>query len=182
LKIFVETSRLILREILPSDDEAIFRLDSDPRVHRYLGNNPIKTMQEAQKAIEFIRQQYLENGIGRWAVIEKSTQDFMGWSGLKLMKETRNNITNYYDLGYRLMPQYWEKGYATESAIAARDYGFDTMKLDIINGTAECTNTASRHVLEKAGLKRTGSFLYYGEMNDWFEITRESWEKQRSRQ
>lgn len=41
MKIYAETERLILREILPTDVDALFELDSDPDVHRYLGNNPV---------------------------------------------------------------------------------------------------------------------------------------------
>ena len=88
-KIFAETERLILREILDTDEDAFFEMDADPEVHRYLGNNPVKTKEEIKAAIKFIRQQYIDNGIGRWALIEKSTGEFVGWGGMKLIKETR---------------------------------------------------------------------------------------------
>lgn len=104
MKIFIETERLILREILPSDDKALFELDSDPEVHRYLGK-PIHQIKEAQATIDAVRQQYIDFGIGRWAMIEKSTGDFMGWTGLKFVTQMRNGHTNYYDLGYRMMPR-----------------------------------------------------------------------------
>ena len=82
MKIFAETKRLILREVLLTDLEAMFELDADPDVHKYLGNNLIKTKQEAKKTIELIREQYLERGIGRWAVVNKETNEFMGGLGL----------------------------------------------------------------------------------------------------
>lgn len=65
MKIFVETERLILREILPTDIDGMFELDSDLEVHQYLGNQPITHKQQAVDAINFIRQQYIDHGIGR---------------------------------------------------------------------------------------------------------------------
>jgi ribosomal-protein-alanine N-acetyltransferase len=69
MKIFAETERLLLREFLPTDVQGMFELDSDPAVHRYLGKKPVQTIEQSQEMIAFIRQQYLANGIGRWAVI-----------------------------------------------------------------------------------------------------------------
>src|SRR5690606_25147557 len=119
MEIFVETKRLILREILPTDIDGFFELDADPEVHRYLGNKPVKNKQQVVDVINFIRQQYLDNGIGRWAMIEKETNNFIGWAGLKLEKIKINNHINYYDLGYRLIRKHWGKGFATEGATAS---------------------------------------------------------------
>ncbi|HWJ29251.1 MAG TPA: GNAT family N-acetyltransferase [Flavisolibacter sp.] len=168
MQIFVETPRLILRELLASDAEGMFELDSDPLVHKYLGNKPIQHIDESRKIIDFIREQYISNGIGRWAVIEKSTNTFLGWSGLKLVTDTINGHNNYYDLGYRIIPRYWGKGYASESAIASVQYGFDTMGLKEIFGIAEEGNIASQNVLQKAGLKFVEDFMYEETQMKWY--------------
>lgn len=81
----IETERLILRELLPSDDKDMFELDSNPEVHKYLGENPVKNINQVQKVITMVRNQYQTNGIGRWATIEKETGLFIGWSGLNLL-------------------------------------------------------------------------------------------------
>ena len=65
MRIFVETDRLILRELLPQDELGMFELDSDPEVHRFLGNQPVKDMERIREVITFVRQQYVDNGIGR---------------------------------------------------------------------------------------------------------------------
>ena len=82
MQIFIETDRLILREITADDAPAMFDLDSDPEVHRYLGNHPVLHIREIETIITHIRRQYAENGIGRWAVVDKETGEFAGWSGL----------------------------------------------------------------------------------------------------
>ena len=178
MKIFVETERLILREIRPSDLEAFFEMDSNPAVHQYLGNSPIKTREEAADIIQSIRQQYLDYGIGRWAAIEKSSGNFIGWSGLKFITVLENKHINFHDVGYRFIPKYWGKGYATESAKAALQYGFITLNLKEIIGIAHAENTASRKALEKCGLQFIEPFEWRDLPCDWLKISRTDWDKQ----
>ncbi len=164
MDIQIETERLILRNIQESDLEGMFTLDSDPDVHRYLGNKPIKTMEESEKMILNIQQQYKERGIGRWAAILKDTKEFIGWSGLRLnTEEPFNGFSNFYDVGYRLIPKYWGKGYATESGKTAIDYAFNTMKLKTIYGITEMGNQASHNALLKIGLNYIEDFHYQKE-------------------
>ena len=87
----IETDRLILRELLLTDDAGMFELDTNPQVHQYLGNNPITTINQAREIIAMVMRQYASNGIGRWAVIEKASGDFIGWCGLKFIQEHVNN-------------------------------------------------------------------------------------------
>lgn len=174
MEIFTETERLFLREILPSDEDALFELDSDPEVHRYLGNRPVADKIAVREAIASIRQQYHDNGIGRWAVIEKATGHMVGWSGLKLVKETRNGHNHYYDLGYRLIRRCWGLGYATESALASVAYGFGPLQLTDIYGMADVRNTASCQVLQKAGLQFVNTFDEEGQPHHWFHRHRSS--------
>lgn len=175
MKIFAETERLILREILPSDIDGMFLLDSDPEVHKYLGNTPVTQRTQSLEVIEFVRKQYIENGIGRWAVIEKETSTFIGWSGLKLVTENVNNHINYYDLGYRFIRNYWGKGYATESAIAALNYGFKELKLNEIYACAQVENIASNKILEKLGFQKRNTFSYFNSLDNWYELKKDNY-------
>ena len=170
MEIFAETERLILRELLPIDRNGLFAIDSDPEVHIYLGNNPVENIEKIDDNIKFIRKQYVDNGIGRWAVIEKSTNNFIGWAGLKLIRELTNNHIDYYELGYRLNKSYWGKGFATESAKASLQYGFNTLNLNKIYAIADSKNVASRNVIEKIGLKYIETFTNNDTDHDWFEI------------
>ena len=175
----IETKRLILRDIRHSDVESMFELDSNPLVHKYLGNKPFTDIKQSKDNIESVLEQYKERGIGRWATIEKTSGDFIGWSGLRLNSDYEmNGQTNYMDVGYRLMPQYWGKGYATESSFAALDYAFNTMELDLVNGITEIGNEASHIVLLKIGLKHTEDFFYEKEQLKlrWYELKRKDYE------
>lgn len=178
MKFYLETERLILRDLLESDAEGIFTLDSDPIVHQYLGNNPIKTMKQAEDSINFIKQQYEELGIGRFAAIEKSSGEFIGWSGLKLNtgeKEVLNDRQDFIDIGYRFIPKYWGLGYATESSIATLQYGFETMNYNTICGAADVENIGSNKVLQKIGLQFVNEFLYEETRCNWYELKKENY-------
>lgn len=178
MRFYIETPRLILREIRMEDTEGLFRLDSDPLVHQYLGNQTISKMEEAEFAVNFIREQYASNGIGRWATIEKDSGAFIGWSGLKYLTEEENGHTNFYDVGYRLIPEFWGKGYATEACRAALDFGFNNFGMEKIVGTANELNLASIRVLSKCGLEYKNQFMWKDIRCNWMEISRESHEKQ----
>jgi ribosomal-protein-alanine N-acetyltransferase len=176
MRIFTETNRLILREILPSDLDSLFELDNDPEVHRYLGNNPVQTREQAAEMIEFIRQQYVTNSIGRWAVINKLTNEFLGWAGLKLITEQTNNHINYLDLGYRLIKKYWGLGIATEAAQASLTYAFNELQAPAVYAITDSNNAASHQVLLKIGLTFIETFEHHGFTHNWYKIDREAFE------
>ncbi|WP_121352435.1 GNAT family N-acetyltransferase [Flavisolibacter nicotianae] len=177
MKIFAETERFILREILPTDADSFFELDSDPDVHRYLGNNPVKDKEQIDHVIAFIRQQYLDYGIGRWAIVDKNTKEFIGWTGLKWVTELTNKHRNYYDLGYRLRKNFWGKGIATETAIASLAYAFDSLQATEVYAMAACENKGSTNVLAKVGLSLLETFDFDGIKHNWYRIDKKGFEE-----
>ena len=177
MKVFVETERLILRELVDKDASAIFELDSDPLVHTYLGNNPMQTMKQSKEVIEFVRKQYSENGIGRWATIEKESGDFIGWTGLKVEDKLTNGHVNYNDLGFRFKPKYWGKGYATERAIACLDYGFEVLGWEKIYGAADVDNLGSNGVFRKLNFSLINTFHYDNIKCNWYEMIKKDWSR-----
>ena len=151
MNLILETDRLILRELQLSDAEAFFAMDSNPKVHQYLWNKPVQKIEETIEIIAFVRKQYIDNGIGRFAMILKETNEFVGWAGLKYNTEMVNNKVNFYDIGYRLNEKFWGKGYASEASFAWLDYGFNQMKIHEMNAYTHAENGASNHVLQKVG-------------------------------
>ena len=98
MKIITETERLIIREIVPTDIDSMFALHSDPEVHRYLGNSTITSKEKLMEAIDSIQQQYIDFGVGRWAMIDKNTNEFIGWTGLEYMTNKTNNHKTFMTL------------------------------------------------------------------------------------
>jgi len=176
--VYLETKRLILRQIESTDVANLFALDSDPLVHRFLGNEPLKTIDQVPAIINHINNQYTANGYGRLAVELKDSGEFMGWSGLKHETEIRD--FNYTDLGYRLMPKYWGNGYATESSIAALDWGFKHLNTDLICAAVAPGNVASQTVLQKLHFEEKKQFDVENLPHHWFAMTRGRWFKKES--
>lgn len=170
MQIFIETPRLILREMSQVDAEGMFIMDSDPEVHKYLGNRPVKDMDTIKIVINFVRQQYISNGIGRWSVIDKESGQFMGWAGFKLNTEPCNGHINYIDIGYRLQRQHWGKGIATECSQACMQYGLSELKYNQIFAAAHIDNVASNRILKKIGLAYKNQFTHDNELCNWYAL------------
>lgn len=107
MKMPIETERLLLRELLLSDADGMYELDSNPNVHVFLGNKPVLSIEESIDQIKNIQKQYEDFGIGRWAVILKETNEFLGWSGIKFITTEINNHKDFYEIGYRFIEKHW---------------------------------------------------------------------------
>ena len=160
MNLILETERLLLRPLELTDAEAMFAMDNNPEVHKYLWQNPTKTIEEAIKTIENVKSQYEKNNIGRFATILKETNEFIGWTGIKYIDDhIENGNTNFYDYGYRLGVKFWNKGYATEASIAWLNHGFNKMNIQIMNAYTHSQNGASNHILQKVGMNFMEDYL-----------------------
>ena len=144
----LETERLIIRPITMDDLQDFYEMDSQPEVHTFLKNQPIKTIDETREIIENLLIQYNELGHGRVAVIEKESGKMIGWTGFKYMteKETMNNRFDFLDFGYRYRKETWGKGYATEAAKACMDF---YLKSDQNMEIPELLDSVNDSMLEK---------------------------------
>ena len=142
----LETERTILRKLTKKDAINFYNLNLDEEVLKFTGDKPFENI---QSAIDFLTSydQYEKYGVGRLAVIEKNTSKFLGWCGLKYCEDK-----NEFDIGFRFYKNYWNKGFATETAKRCIDFGLRELKINKILGRAMTENTASIKVLEKIGM------------------------------
>lgn len=168
----LETPRLVLRPIVKSDAQALFSMDANPNVHRYLWQKPTQNMDETLAMIDYIHKQYAENKIGRFATILKETNTFLGWTGIKYINDhVENGNTNFYDYGYRLDEPHWGKGYATEATIAWLDYGFRIMQIPVMHAYTHHANGASNHILTKVGMELIENYTAAdGVLWNWWKL------------
>ncbi|WMJ23831.1 GNAT family N-acetyltransferase [Paludicola sp. MB14-C6] len=103
---------------------------------------------------------YEDDGIGLWALIDKKTGKFVGQAGL-----TKQNspIGTEFEIGYLLKRSEWHKGYATEAAIACKEYAFTTLGLDRVVSFIRDNNYSSQAVAKRVGLTKQNEFTinYY---------------------
>ena len=141
-----ETKRLKHRELIPQDAEQIFLLNQDQDVIKLTGDPPFESVEHARSFLNHY-DHYDKFGFGRWAVIRRSDDTFLGWCGIKYSTKLKE-----YDIGFRFFKKYWNQGYATESARACMEYGFEQLRISEIVGRAMLENKASIRVLEKLGM------------------------------
>lgn len=169
-----ETKRLKLRRFTIEDAEAVLEFGSNEEVIKLTGDKLITSLDEAKEIIQNIwLPEYEKHGYARMAVVHKRDKKVIGFSGLKY--ESEFNAT---DIGYRILPQYWGKGLATESALPFIFYGFQVLKLPKIVGVAYNENKASCKVLENLGLQliKEGDFFNEGLTAKWYELKREDYQ------
>lgn len=149
MKMITETPRLIIREFTLEDAPAVLHFNTPEEVNRYTGDAGVcNTLTDAENIIRNIwLVEYQQYGFGRWAVVAKDTNTVIGFCGFK--NETRINAV---DIGYRLHPDYWGQGLATEANQACIDYAKKHMDLDIVYADAADANTGSINVATKLGM------------------------------
>jgi RimJ/RimL family protein N-acetyltransferase len=156
MDVFVESDRLVLRRFTPDDLEAIIELDSDPEVKRYIDNGAAVDRQDLVETLEWWLGWYERSDrYGFWAAVEQSTGRFVGWFHLRPGEGAGPNEP---ELGYRLRRDVWGRGYATEGSVALIDKAFAELGAVRVYATTMAVNTASRRVMEKAGMRFVRTF------------------------
>lgn len=162
----LETERTIMRKLTKEDATHFYTLNLDEEVLKYTGDKPFENL---QASVDFLTNydQYEKYGVGRLAVIDKETSEFLGWCGLKFSEDK-----NEYDIGFRFYKKHWNKGFATETAKKCLDFGFNKLKIEKIVGRAMTENIGSIKVLEKIGMTLKENFDFEGQKGVIYELKR----------
>lgn len=156
-----ESERLIVRHWRRDDAADAFSIYGDPEVTRYLPDDVRDTTVEDTKAwfTGKVTSQGDKAPLGVWAVEERATGHVIGHA---LLQYAQINGENRVELGYAFAHAAWGHGYATELAHALLRFGFDTLNLAQVYGVVLPENSASRHILEKIGMRSLGIGDYGG--------------------
>ncbi|WP_289155133.1 GNAT family N-acetyltransferase [Porticoccus sp. W117] len=154
----LETERLYVCRMDEADQEWFYRLNSDPEVMRYTGEDCMTSLEQSLQVLrERPMRDYQKYGYGRWACVMKGSNDVIGWCGLKYLDDLEE-----VDVGYRFFKEFWGQGLGTEASRACVQYGLNELGLEKIIGLALEENIASTRVLEKSGLSYDGRMDYEG--------------------
>lgn len=145
----LETPRLILRPFTMDDVVPSYQINLHPEMTRYTNDGGAKSLEEMEATIrQNVLGDYKKYGFGRFAVVHKESNEFIGFSGLKYLDDFEE-----VDIGYRLAVPYWGQGLATESCKAVMQFGLETLGLKRIVGFILPENKASLNVLLKLGFE-----------------------------
>lgn len=165
----VETARLHLREFRPDDLDHLAVLLADADVIRYVGNGLPISRQESENALLSIIRHWEQHGFGRWALIDKETQTFVGYGGLR-------SLMGMAEVVYHLAKAYWGRGLATELVRASLRFGFTEHQFERIVAVAKPENAASIHVMEKIGMQYEMHTAYYNIDVIQYQISRDQFQ------
>ena len=150
----LETERLILREMTMDDLPATRAIMCDAET---LAAWPAPfTEDENLQGLRKQIQSYQENGFGRWGALLKETGDLIGICGPAWCEADGEQVL---EIGYLFNRKFWGKGYATEAAMACKNYAFDVLKADEVFSLVSDTNYASMNVAIRNGMLVRGRFV-----------------------
>jgi ribosomal-protein-alanine N-acetyltransferase len=143
----LETSRLLLREFLSEDADALALVLSDPETMQYYPAPYDRA--GVERWIAHNRERYKKDGVGLWAMLLKSTGELIGDCGI-IRQEVEGD--HLYEIGYHLRRDFWGQGLATEAARACRDWAFANLKADRLISLIRPENLPSCRVAERNGM------------------------------
>ena len=155
----LETERLYLRRLEQSDYSDLCKMLQDEEV-MYAYEHAFSD-EEVQEWLDRQLKRYEEYGFGLWAVILKETGELIGQCGLTMQDCKGKQVL---EIGYLFQKDYWHKGYATEAAIACKQYAFETLKAKEVFSIIRDNNIPSQNVAKRNGMKVVDQFVkhYYG--------------------
>jgi len=149
----IETERLLLRDLVTNDQDAVHEFSSDPEVVRFMDwgpNTKDETIGFIKRSISARNEKPRHNYT--LAIIQKDTGKLIG--SCRIVVSNVENREGW--LGYCLNRNFWGKGYATETTRGLMKFGFEKLNLHRLFALCDPGNSASAHVLEKSGMKKEG--------------------------
>lgn len=145
----LETDRLFLRHFHILDSETMVQVFCDPEVMRF--SDGIKNQEWVHNWLRACLERYYQTwGFGPYAVVEKDSENVIGYCGLFFFPELDGKPE--IEIGYRLIQAAWGKGFATEAGRTVRDFAFHTLSIKRLVAIIDPSNVASIHVAEKVGM------------------------------
>jgi RimJ/RimL family protein N-acetyltransferase len=189
-----DTARLRLRQWRDSDLAPFFALARDPQVMEFL--LPLPTRADSDGMVARLQARFAENGWGFWAVEEKASGEFIGFTGLNV-PAVALPFSPCVEIGWRLARHAWGKGHASEAARGALQVGFERLGLEEIVAFTAAGNLRSAAVMERIGMREdvAGAFdhplvpeghplrahrLYRIGRAEWDAARRAAWDAARS--
>lgn len=146
------TLRLVLRAPCKGDVRDLLRVTSDPLVSRYVLWNQQKKLGDARRFLQAILAENRSGSGMTFAIERREDGRFIGTIGFGEM----NREHRFAECGYSLARDCWGRGYASEALSMLLHYGFETLRLNRIEGLCDVRNGASARVMEKCGMRREG--------------------------
>ncbi|WP_042147788.1 GNAT family N-acetyltransferase [Paucisalibacillus sp. EB02] len=154
----LETDRLYLRELVLGDSQELSRVLSDPDSMQYYPE-PFN-QKKVESWIRWNMDNYKTYNHGLWAVILKDGERFIGDCGITMQTIDQEKVP---EIGFHIIKDYWNKGYATEAALACKQFAFDVLGYSKVFSYTSMRNIPSQKVAENIGMRLYKTFEKNGE-------------------
>jgi RimJ/RimL family protein N-acetyltransferase len=152
-----KSERLGFRNWIESDIDKMATINDNAAVMEYFPST--QTLEQTKAFIDRMQQLYTKTGFCYFAVDTLNDNKFIGFIGLA-EQNFKSNFTPCIDIGWRLHPDAWYKGYATEGAKACLEYAFISLKLEQVYAMASAINLKSIDVMKKIGMHYVSNFIH----------------------
>ena len=150
----LESKRLIFRAYLPEDAKVQFQIRSNAEVMKYMDTTVHKNETDSLNMINCIDQSFLNKEGINWEIVDRKSNQMIGYFGFRrLIKEHVRA-----EIGYALLPEFWGKGFMTETAQTLLKFGFNDFGLHSVEANVNQLNMQSIALLEKLGFKKEAHF------------------------
>ncbi|MDR3435147.1 GNAT family N-acetyltransferase [Telmatospirillum sp.] len=171
------TSRLRLEPFAEGHLDGLNAINGDPDVMRYITGRP-ESPAETAIVIERVKERWAEFGFSWWAFVDRTNDQIIGSGCIQHLGRDR---ANPHEIGWRLRPDHWHQGLASEAAQAMAGFAFETVGAPVLLAVAAQKNIASRRVMERLGMRFRGIERWYDTDTATYEMTRADWDSIRSR-
>jgi RimJ/RimL family protein N-acetyltransferase len=148
----LRTPRLDLRLWRDEDIPLFAAMNADPKVMEFFPR--LLNAAETEARVASIHEHFANHRFGLWAVEVRGVADFIGFVGLAI-PSYKTHFTPCVEIAWRLAHDHWGRGYATEAAQVALDFGFQRLGLPEIVSFTVPANCRSRAVMERIGMTRS---------------------------
>lgn len=150
----LETKRLTLREMNQADFSSLCKIMQDEEVmYAYEG---AFSNEEVQNWLDKQLANYRKFGFGLWSVVMKETGQMIGQCGLTMQNYKEGQIL---EIGYLFQKEFWHQGFASEAAIACKEYAFDKLSAEEVYSIIRDTNVSSENVAKRNGMTCVDTFV-----------------------
>jgi RimJ/RimL family protein N-acetyltransferase len=168
-----QTERLEFKLVDPSYFDLWVEFFQHPDSARFLGLLDFETPDDqCREWFRRVEERYRKNLGGMNALIDKSSNEFVGQCGL-LVQEVDG--IEELEIGYSILPRFWNKGYATEAAMKCRDFAFQNNFSETLISIINIENIKSEKVALKNGMLKTKQTIFKNMPVNIFRINKLSW-------
>jgi RimJ/RimL family protein N-acetyltransferase len=180
----LQTARMRLEPCCEAHFEGLHAMNRLPEVMRFIGGGGPETPEGTRAMIERVQARWADWGYSWWSFLAQDTGQVLGAGAIQHLRPEAGPVTDFdalrsqpLEIGWRLHPDFWGKGLASEAAQAMAAFAFDTLAAQELLAVRHPDNIDSQRVMERLGMRYRGLERWYGEPLATHAMSVQDWRK-----